>query len=494
MRIHRLHPDAADRPAISAQRMAVAAIIAAVFASGCVSVSEPTASSVVVPTAWQNAESEEQAAQPEDLSCWWERFGDDTLSDLIERALEANHELRLAQSRLRLARAQRSLKKIDRQPDIAVGLSSTTVSTSGDEVVNDTSTLLSAGFDAGWEPDIFGGKTNALRAAEADLAATEADLYATQVSLVAEVAVNYVELRSFQTRLVITSDNFARQSETLQLTECRALAGLSTELDVAQARVNAEQTRAQIPALQSGVEEAKHRLAILVGEPPAALAEILQASASIPSLPDTAGLAIPADTLSQRPDVAASEQELVAATARLDEAKAARYPSLKLSGTLSVEGASLSALGGAETVLGTLLGSLTAPIFNRFRIERNIDIQDEVESQALISYEKIVLNALEEVENALVQLAAAQRKEASLAVAAESAQIASILARQYYAAGLESYQTVIDTERTQLTVEDSLAVSQADAATALIRLYKALGGGWTVDASGKAAPAEGVEL
>lgn len=491
MGIHEFRTDKGLRT--TTLRAAATAIVAAAFATGCVTVSEPPNSSVVVPSAWQNLGAEQKNEKTEDLSRWWEQLGDDTLTQLIDRALDANHDLRLAQSRLREARARRSLAKVDRQPDVSAGLSSTTLRTSGDEVTTDTSTTLSAGFDASWEPDIFGGKTNALRAAEADLAATEADLYATQVSLAGEVAVNYVELRSSQVRLIITGDNLARQSETLQLTEWRALAGLSTELDVAQARVNAEQTRAQMPALESAVEEAKHRLAILVGQPPTALAGILDPPGAIPSLPGIAGVAIPADTLRQRPDVAAAELQLVAATARLDEARAARYPSFKLSGSLSVEGASLSALGGAETVLGTFLGSLTAPIFNRSRIERNIDLQNEAESQALISYEKVVLNALEEVENALVQLDAAQRRETSLKVAAESAEVASALARKYYAAGLESYQTVIDTERTQLTVEDSLALSQADAVTALIRLYKALGGGWTAGEPKEAASSEGEE-
>ncbi len=483
-----------SRPSSSPRRIAALAVVAAALTTGCVSMSsDPPPSSVAVPAAWRQADDVATVAPPEDLSRWWELLGDETLTQLIALSLDANHDLRTACSRLREARARRSLAQVDLLPSVNAAVTSTTQSTSGDHLESDTRTLYSAGFDAAWEPDIFGAARSALRAEEADLAASEADLNSTRVSLVAEVARNYVELRSSQARLIIASENLARQAETLELTAWRKLAGLTSELDVAQARAGVEQTRAQLPSFETAIAEAQHRLAILAGRAPTALAEVLSAPGPMPTVDAVVVPGIPADTLRQRPDVAASERRLVAATARVDEARAARYPSFKLAGTLVLEGASTSALGGAETVLGSLLGSLTAPLFNRARIERTVDLRSEAEEQALISYEQVILSALEEVENALVRLASAARSTAALTTAVASAREAATLARDSYAAGLESYQSVLDTERSLLAVEDGLASSQADAATALIRLYKALGGGWTASPTGDTAEPGRVE-
>jgi NodT family efflux transporter outer membrane factor (OMF) lipoprotein len=439
---------------------------------------------VTVPASWPRAEAEHLAAKEsrQDLSRWWVRLGDATLSELMARALAASPDLRSARARVREARARRGLAAKDYLPSVSASLSGSVGETSGDP--QGARDLYSAGFDASWEPDVFGATRRAVSAAQAELEASEADLYATQVSLVAELALDYVELRALQARLTIARDNLARQEETLQLTSWRAQAGLTTELDVEQARTNVEQTRAQIPILETGIAEAQHRLAILVGQPPAALREMLAASGPIPTAPTRVAVGIPADTLRNRPDVRAAERRLAAETARLGQAEAARYPSLRLSGSLSVEGASLGAVAGAETVVRSLLGSLTAPLFDRGRIRRQIEIQGAVQQQALAAYEQAILTALEDVLNAFVSLDNAQRRQAVLADAAVAARNAAVLARDQYTAGLASYLTVLDTERSMLSAEDSLKSSEKDASSALIRLYKALGGGWTPGPAG----------
>jgi len=310
----------------------------------------------------------------------------------------------------------------------------------------------------------------------------------TQVSLVAEVALNYVELRAFQARLAIARDNLASQTETLELTGWRAEAGLTSSLDVEQARTNREQTRAQIPSLESSLAQAEHRLAILLGQTPGALHGKLTMSAPIPAAPDSVAIGIPADTLRQRPDVRAAERKLAAETARIGEASAALYPGFQLSGSIGWETLSFGALGGSDSLARSLLGSVAATLFDGGRIRQRIEIQNAIQEQALVSYEKTILGALEEVENALVSYANSRRREQALREAADAAHNAVLMARHRYATGITDFQKVLDTERTLLTVQDSLKTTQAESISALIRLYKALGGGWQATSSVETPP------
>jgi len=351
---------------------------------------------------------------------------------------------------------------------------------------------ITGSVDASWEPDVFGAKRNALRAANADLQASEASLHDTQVSLIAEVALDYVDLRSYQERLEIAHRNEASQAETLQLTEWRAQAGLVSSSDVEQARSNLEQTRAEIPSLETGAAQSKHRLSILLGLTPGALHQQLVNANPVPSVPDSVAVGIPADTLRQRPDIRSAEAKVIAETARLRETEASRYPSFSLTASLGLEqilsggssfstigGGTVAALGGGTTKYASVAGSVLQTLFDRGRIRQQIEIQNAVQEQSVISYESAILTALEDVENALVSLQNSRTRLASLNTAAEAAQNAASLAQNRYSAGLADFQTVLDTERTVLSIQDSLATTKADRATALIQLYKALGGGWS---------------
>jgi outer membrane protein, multidrug efflux system len=459
-----------------------ATLLAAVALSSCaVTTSQPMTPGVAVPASWQPPDATvgvSVSGGTQDLSTWWRQFDDATLSALIENALAANPEVRGARARLRQARARRGLTGKDLLPTVNGSLS-TSGSKAGGDGGGAARTLFDAALDASWEPDIFGGTRQSISAAQADMEASEADLHDTHVSLVAELALNYVDLRAYQARLTIATDNLARQSETLQLTSWRAQAGLVSDLDVEQSRTNVEQTRALIPALETGLAQAEHHLAILTGQAPAALHDALAAPTSIPSIPDRVVIGIPADTLRQRPDVRSAERRLVAEAARLGKAEAARFPSLRLSGTLGAQVLKTGGLAAAEEIAGSLLASLTAPIFDRGRIRQQIEIQGAIEEEALAAFERTILTALEDVENALAALAGSRRRRTSLTSAADAARIAAQLARNRYTAGLVSYQTVLDTERSVLSVEDSLKSTEAEGTSALVRLYKALGGGWT---------------
>ncbi|HEY5282058.1 MAG TPA: efflux transporter outer membrane subunit, partial [Polyangia bacterium] len=288
-------------------------------------------------------------------------------------------------------------------------------------------------------------------------------------------------------RLDIARTNLARQSETSELTLLRAKAGLVNSQDVEQARSNREQTLAQIPSLEISLAEAEHSLDALLGKAPGTLHTRIAATGRLPETPSRVAVGIPADTLRQRPDVRVAERKLAGETARVGVAEAARYPSFKLSGSIGLDALSQSAIGNGAGVSYSLLGGITAPIFNAGRLKSQVEVQDAVREQAQVAYEQAVLTALQEVENALVALARNRERGEALARASEAARAAAQLAKQRYGVGVIDFQSVIDTERTVLSVEDSLASTRADGVLALIRLYKALGGGWSQEPETRSA-------
>jgi multidrug efflux system outer membrane protein len=472
--------------------MVLAVLTSMLLLSGCAR-ARPIQPEIVGPPSWSSAGPDTAQSPTGDLSQWWTRLGDPVLSGVIGQALKKNTSLRTAQANLREARAERNYAAANRFPTItgtASGSASVSNSPSGSG-----GNVFSAELDATWDPDVFGAKRQALRAADADLSTGVADLQSTRVSLIAEVATDYVDLRSYQTRLVIARRNEASQTETLQLTEWRAQAGLVSSIDIEQARSNLEQTRANIPTLETSAAQSKHELSVLLGLSPGALNRKLAATAPIPTAPDTLVVGVPAETLRQRPDVRAAEQKIIAETARLWQKDAARYPTFSLSGSFILEqllggaavgvvtGSTLTSLTANTTATGSGLGSITRTLFDRGRIRQQIEIQNAVQEQAVISYESTVLTALKDVENALVSFQNSRQRLKALNQASEAARNAAQLAHNRYSAGLIDFQTVLDSERTALTIEDSVAQTQADRTNALIQLYKALGGGWQADAT-----------
>jgi NodT family efflux transporter outer membrane factor (OMF) lipoprotein len=430
-----------------------------------------------VPATWSG-----MAAQPaEDISAWWQRLQDPNLDQLIGQALVASPDLHAAQARLREARARRQLAGAEQSASINASAAASQSKNSQNSGGGSTRNLFNAGFDASWEPDVFGATRRGIEAAEADLQASAASLDNTRVSLVAEVARNYVELRSYQARLGIARANLASQSETLQLTEWRAQAGLGSSLEVEQARGNRAQTRAQIPSLETGLMEAEHRLALLLGQAPASLHAQWVQVAALPRIADTLAVGIPADTLRRRPDVRAAERKLAAETARIGVAEAARYPNFTLSGSVGLDALRAGDLFSSGALGHSLLASVAGTLFDGGRLRSRVEIQNAVQEQALANYQSTLLTALQEVEDALVGLSKSRERQDALGSAAEAARNAALLARQRYASGMIDFQTVLDSERSLLSIEDSLAVADAARVTALIQLYKALGGGWAAD-------------
>ncbi len=420
-----------------------------------------------------------EEADPQTLAGWWKTLNDSELSSLIDRALLDNLDLKKAQARVREARARRAVAKADLFPTLDTTGSATWSRISKDKGSGKTSDLYTAGFDAGWELDIFGGVRRSVEAATAELQATEEDLRDILVTLLAEVALNYVEVRTFQNRLTVAEANLEAQSETYQLTQWRYQAGLCDELAVEQARYNLENTRSQIPSLRTGLEEAMNRIAVLLGEEPGKVHAELEKREPVPVTPLNVAVGVPADLLRRRPDVRRVERELAAQTARVGVATADLYPKFTLSGSIGLELLSLRNLSSSG--VWNLSGGpkITWAIFRAGAIRQNIEVQSALQEQYLIAYESAVLSALEEVENSLVAYSEEQQRRQSLRKAAEAAQKAVNLAQQKFQSGLTDFSNVLEAQRSLLSFQDQLVQSEGTVTSNLVRLYKALGGGWT---------------
>jgi NodT family efflux transporter outer membrane factor (OMF) lipoprotein len=411
---------------------------------------------------------------PTTLAQWWERFDDPQLTRLVTQALQANSNVRTAKATLQQSRAQRDIAAAGLLPTVNAAASAQRSKSGGSGAVN----AYEAGFDASWAFDIFGGIRAAIAAAAADTGAAADSLANVQVSIAAEVATIYMELCALEMRLAIARDNLATQEETLQITQWQAQAGLTTLLDVEQARSSAEITRARIPALNTILAQHRSSLAVLTGATPEAMQSSLRVPTAVPTAGDALALAFPTETLRQRPDVREAEQKVRAAAARVTQADAARYPTFKLSGTLGLSSFTLGGLAGGGALAGLLLGSVSVPVYTGGALTAQVRAQEAALDQARIAYEAVVLAALKEVEDALVSMSTSRERLATLRRASDAARNASLLARYRYTSGLIDFQSVLQTQVTLLSVEDSVATAQAEIGVAHVHLYRALGGGW----------------
>lgn len=418
---------------------------------------------------------------PQTLSAWWKTLNDPTLDSLVERAIAANLDLRTATSQLRQARAQRASAGSALFPTIDAGAAATRTGSSENAGSGRASTLHSTSFDASWEIDVFGGVRRSVEAAEADLAAAREARRDVLVSVLAEVALNYVELRTFQSRFAVAEKNLDNQEETQEIVQAQFDAGAVSELDLDRAISNLEATRSSIPQLEQNVVKAKNRLAVLVGKPPGALNEELRTAQPLPTPPVQVAVGVPAETLRRRPDVRLAERQLAAETARVGVATSELYPKFNLVGSIGLESLSASTLFDGASKVFQLGPSVQWRVFDGGRIRQEIEIQDAVQEQAMIRYESSILSALEDVENAITGFTQEQLRYQSLAKSAAAAERAAGTAKARYDAGASSFLPVLDAQRSQLQAQDNRAASKGTIVSNLIRLYKSLGGGWTPD-------------
>jgi multidrug efflux system outer membrane protein len=461
--------------------------LAAMVLAGCTVGPDFLKPTPKMPAQWAEAPKDAISVKALDISRWWVIFRDPELNSLVERAVQANLDLQIAEARIREARAQRVVVAAAFYPEIeASGTYSRSRTSENANTSKVSSTpggvsLYQAGFDASWEIDVFGGVRRAVEAATADIAVTEENRRDVLVTLLAEVSFNYLDVRGTQARLAVAEKNIFTQQQALTIAKARYEAGLSSELDVAQAKAQLATTEASVPALETRLRQAIHQLGVLLGLPPESLLEELLAMAPIPVGPPQVPPGLPSELLRRRPDIRQAEQELAGATARVGIATANLFPRFFLTGLVGQSSVAGSDFVEASSRYWSVGPTIVWPVFTAGRLRAQVAVQNAKEEQAAIRYERVVLNALRDVEDALVAYSREQLTRDSLIQAVKANRQATDIANELYTRGLVDFLNVVVTERAQYNTEDALAQSGQRVSSNLVALFKALGGGWEVD-------------
>lgn len=485
--------------------------------------------------------------RPAQVDTWWNTLDDPILNSLLMRSVESNLDLRVATARVREARAARGVVAADLWPQIGVSgsyrysggslntgakqqseslgskvkdaaigaavgsLTSGQAVTAQDisqKVLNQVgSTLLNnklartekqshrgqnlfqAGFDASWELDVFGGTRRAVEAADADVAAVEDNRNDILISVLSEVALNYVQLRGYQRRLAIARENIVAQQATLDLTQKRQKTGLyASMLDVAQAQAQLAGTQSNVPLLITAIKQTIYQISVLLGQSPATLMAELDKEGAIPRVPGEVPVGLPSDLLRRRPDIRAAERDLAAATARIGEATAELFPRFSLTGAFGPQSRNINQFLDRNSLSWSIGPGVSWPIFDGWRIRSNIEVQNARQEQSLATYEKTVLTAFQDVENALIAYTSEQIRHEALANAVEASQRAKTLSNELYVHGMGEFLNVLEAQRAIYSSQDALVDCETSVITNLISLYKALGGGWSPSDHTGAAP------
>jgi multidrug efflux system outer membrane protein len=416
-----------------------------------------------------------------DLVSWWTQFNDPNLTSLINRAVASNLDLKQAQSRLRQARAARQVVSAGLWPTLDATTSYSHSQKAGSAKTKTSPTRLDlwqTGLDAAWELDIFGGTRRNVEAAESDIQAAVEDQRDVLVTLAGEVALNYVELRGFQQEIVIAQNNLKAQQHTADLTRQRFGSGLVGALDVANADAQVGTTTSQIPVMETSAQQAIYNLSLLLGREPAALLEELSPASTIPVTPPDLPAELPSDLLRRRPDIRRAEAQIHAATARIGVAAADLFPKFNLTTSGGYQSNALDTLINSQNSLWSLGPSISWQIFNAGSVSANIEVKKALTEQALLTYQKAVLTALQDVENALIAYSKEQQRHKALEGTVTANRKAVDLSTQLYSQGQTDFLSVLDSQRSLYTSEDSLVQSTRNLSTDLVALYKALGGGW----------------
>ena len=432
-------------------------------------------------------------SEPADFSEWWTVFNDPILDNLIEIASRQNLDLQNAGLRILEARAQLGIAIGSQYPQ--------TQQIGGEANANqlsknapNTATLdkfyynYQLGFDAAWEFDFWGRFRRGVESANASLYTTLANYDDILVSLIAEVARTYLDIRTFEQRVVVTRKNVKLQEKSLDISAARFEVGETSQLDVTQAKALLRQTQATIPPLEASLRQAKNALAILLGILPTKVQDILGPPKPIPTAPIEVAVGIPVELLRRRPDIRLAEFQAAAQSAQIGIAKADLYPSFSLTGSIGLQStdkggvlannanfSDLFTSGGIAYFIGP---SIQWPIFNYGRLKNNVRVQDARFQQLVVNYQNTVLRAFQDVEDATVGFLTTQEQSAFLSDSVEQYKLSAELSLLQYREGLTGYQRVIDAQRNLAQQEDFLASATGSVGINLIALYKALGGGW----------------
>jgi NodT family efflux transporter outer membrane factor (OMF) lipoprotein len=456
------------------------------------------------PPAYQETSAVKGAtADTPDVAQWWSQFGDPTLDSLVQRALAGNLDVATEVSKIRQARQQviiagaAALPQIDATASVNNTMLSKNAgfsqlasafggggsggggSKSGIGLPGTDFTTYSVGFDASWELDLFGQTRRSVEAARGRVEAQVWSLHDTEVSVASEVAVDYLTLRAVQRQIDVALREEARQQQLVALVQARREAGFATRLEVSQQQNQLATARAQRPTLEAQARGEIHALGVLIGQPPEALSAELTPAAAPPAPPPAVPVGLPSELLRRRPDVREAERNLAAATADVGVAIGDLYPQINLTGSADLISESLKNLVSGNSIQTSLTAALVQHIFDGGKIRANISARKEARIQAYLAYQKAVLTALRDVEDALSRYGAEQRRNAQLRASADAAQVAFDLADDRYTSGLSDFINVLQTEAALYTAQSQLAASDGLVDQDLVSLEKALGGGWS---------------
>jgi NodT family efflux transporter outer membrane factor (OMF) lipoprotein len=468
-------------------------LVVLLLASGCVKVGpdfvKPEAT--VMPD-WLEAGGYKQVTtKGEDYRDWWRAFNDPVLDKLIQTAYQQNLPLRIAGVRVLGARAQLGVAVGELYPQTQKAVGSveknrlSLTSPIGGSGSPSNFWLSQIGLTASWEIDFWGKFRRAIESADASLLAAVADYDNTLVSLTADMATSYILLRTLEKRLNIARQNVNVQKQSLRIATARWKGGTTSLRDVEQALTVLDSTEATIPTLESRLRQTQNALSVLMGMPPSDLGHFLGSKSDIPAPPPQVAIGIPADLLRRRPDIQSAEWRAAAQCAQIGVTKANLYPAFSLSGTFGLQASDVGTFGLSDMFqwksrAGTIGPSFQWNIFNYGQITNQVRVQDARFQELLIAYQNAVLQAQQEVENALITFLKAQQRAQKLAGATAAAQRSVELAILQYREGITDFTTVLTAEQNLLTQQDSLASTLGDISGNLVGVYRAMGGGWQI--------------
>ena len=496
------------------RRPVLAGLLATAVLAGCTvgpNFEKPTAGT---PSSWFSGPKEVVKAPPSvpvsapiDVN-WWTLFHDPVLTGLEQRVAAENLDVKVAAVRLTESRAQLGVARSSLFPSLSGnasyvreqasnnGLFAVVPSAAGASGANGASgnstggvqgnglapfDLYQGGFDASYEVDLWGGVKRSVESAAATVQAANEDRRTVLLSSLAEVARDYIQLRGVQTELKIARDNVRTARQSLSLTQQRAAGGVTTDLDVANASAQLSTTLAQIPNLEQQEAALINALSLLLGQPPNALRNDLQTAEPVPPVPPRVPVGLPSELAERRPDIREAEAKLHAATADIGVAKANFYPSLSLTGSFGLQSLQFGSLFNLSSKQYAVGPGLTIPIFQGGQLRSTLHLREAQQQEAAINFQKTVLQAWHDVDNALTAYKAEQARRAELIQAVAQNQRALSLAQARYAEGVADFLSVLDAERSLLTAQLQLADSTTTVSSNLVALYKALGGGWETD-------------
>ncbi len=443
--------------------------------------------------------------QPGDHQYWWKSFNDPTLNQLVALAYQQNLNLQMAALRILEARAQRGIARGSLFPQgqqFSTGFAFNRLSenSANFETGSDDPDFLSLdmGFDALWEIDLWGRFRRGVESADAKLAVSLTDFHDIQVSLSAEVAVSYIQIRSFQQRLKLAIENADIQQQSLHITSVRMKEGISTELDMQQAKALLFSTRSLIATLRTGLRQSKNALSTLLAKYPGEIDSLLDTEQPIPQLEKQPLLGIPADLLRRRPDVRRAEFQAAAQSALIGVAKADLLPRFTLRGALGLNASNTGAIDvfdifDMKSLAATVGPTVSWPILNYGRLKNNVRVQDARLEQRLLDYRNTVLKAVREVEDAIIAYQQSQKQVEHILISVAASKRAVELSLLQYRDGIEDYTRVLNSQQFLVQMQDQLISNRGSNAKHLIALYKALGGGWEISDQAPVIPASSME-